>query len=340
MTSISAARKAGNQSLGGAEKAAFVLLTLPKPKAMELIKCLSADEIKELARAAENLRAADSEEIDRIVAEFEANFASGVTLMGTGSEVRSLIAEVLGEDQLDAVLSGPRVVQEPVWPQLAEMKETALHTYLSSQHPQAAAYILSQLRSSQVASVIKLLTREQRNDLIVRMLSLGSISDLVKAQIEQAIRADLTKTTVEQPRPHGSIAGILNELESTQTDEAIAYLDSSLPQDAGAIKKLLFKFENLPSLSTKSLTVLFDRTPVERTVVALQGLDPAIQNTVLSALAPRARRLAESELNSGATAPAEEVALARKAVVEMVLAMMSRGELTLAEEAGAEPQPA
>lgn len=342
MSTPLAAAKADKQRLGGAEKAACVLLTLPKEKAIELIKRLDPAEMKVLAQAAESLQLADNDEVERVVAEFEADFIAGVRLPGNGSEVRGLIAEVLGQEQFDAVLSGAPPAEEPVWPQLADLKDEALHDYLMGQHPQVMAYMLSQLPSGRVASILKLLSREQRNDLIARMLSLGSVGDAMKAEVERAIRLDLRKTDTRPSRPYGSIAGILNEMEPTLTDEAIAYLEGSVPEDASAIRKLLFKFEDLPTLAPKSLTVLFDRIPVERIVVALQGADPALMETVLSSMAPRARRLAESELQSGATVAPGDIVSGRKAIVETVLTMLSAGELALAnaDAAAAEQQPA
>jgi flagellar motor switch protein FliG len=251
--------------------------------------------------------------------------------------VRELIAEVLGPEQLDAVLAAERTTEEPVWPQIAGMKDQALQAYLTQQHPQAIAYILSQLPSARAATVLALLTSEQRNDLIGRMLTLGSVTEWVKVQVERSLREDLFKSSAAPSRPHGSIAGILNELEAPLTEAAITYLEGAVPEDAGIIRKLLFKFEDLPTLSAQSLTTLFDRIPVERIVVALQGLDAGLQTTILSALAPRARRLAESELTSGATAPAAEVTAARRAIVDMVLPMLANGELTLADATGVEP---
>ena len=89
--------------------------------------------------------------------------------------------------------------------------------------------------------------------------------------------------------------------------EALEYLASLKPKDAEAIRKMLFKFEDSDEAFAKPLTVLMDGVPVERTVIALQGAEPALQTKVLSALSPRARRMAEAEMQSPANVPARDI---------------------------------
>jgi len=48
----------------------------------------------------------------------------------------------------------------------------------------------------------------------------------------------------------------------------------------------------------------------------------------------RGRRLVESELNSGAVAPPQEVAKARKTIADIVLGMASSNEIELGGPAG------
>jgi flagellar motor switch protein FliG len=68
-----------------------------------------------------------------------------------------------------------------------------------------------------------------------------------------------------------------------------------------------------------------DGIPVERTVLALQGADAELQTKVLSALAPRARRMAEAELQSPANVPPRDIVDARRTIVDSVLRLAADG---------------
>ncbi|MBV9289819.1 MAG: flagellar motor switch protein FliG, partial [Hyphomicrobiales bacterium] len=60
------------------------------------------------------------------------------------------------------------------------------------------------------------------------------------------------------------------------------------------------------------------------------------RNAVLSSMPSRGRRLVEGELTSGAAAPPREIAKARKAIAEIVLAMASRNEIEIGGAASTE----
>jgi flagellar motor switch protein FliG len=98
---------------------------------------------------------------------------------------------------------------------------------------------------------------------------------------------------------------------------------------------MLFKFEDLVRLSAKAMTVLMDGVPVERTVLALQGTDAELQGKVLAALSPRARRMAEAELQSPANVAARDIAEARRVIVDSVLRLSTEGTIEVPTQAAA-----
>jgi flagellar motor switch protein FliG len=69
--------------------------------------------------------------------------------------------------------------------------------------------------------------------------------------------------------------------------------------------------------------------PVERIVIALQGMPESLTNTVLATLSPRARRMAEAELKAGTNASPSDLAASRRAIVEAVLKLVADGTLEL-----------
>ncbi len=101
------------------------------------------------------------------------------------------------------------------------------------------------------------------------------------------------------------------------------------PDDAKALKSLLFAFEDLADLPPSARTAIFDQVPIERLVLALKGTDAVFQAAILSALASRSRRMVEAELQSNGNAPARDIAEARRAIVATVLKMIAKGDIQL-----------
>lgn len=316
------------QAMSGAEKAALVLLVLERSRAHELVRQLPSDDIKKIVRVAGKLKPVDAATIDEVVREFEAAFHEGVKFLGTASEVRSIVAEVVGAEQVDEALRTAPVRPSPPWEEVATLPEEDIRTYLSAQHPQAAAVILSKLQASKAADVLRGLSAPSRTDLISRMLSIGRITPAIERAIEDAVRAELLgiedKPATNQ---HQKVAGILNQFDAEQADEVLAHLARTAPQDVSTVRKLLFRFEDLTRLPANSLTAVVDRLPIERLLLALQGTSPEFQGVLLATMAPRARRMAEMELQSGVTAQARDIAEARRFIGDFVLRMISEGAI-------------
>ena len=120
-----------------------------------------------------------------------------------------------------------------------------------------------------------------------------------------AARQGARRLRRRRPRARG-IADILNRLDKTQSEAVLQSLAEVRPDEAKALKSLLFSFEDLADLPPPARTAVFDQVPIERLVLALKGTDPTFQAAILSALASRSRRMVEAELQGGGTAPARE----------------------------------
>ena len=111
-------------------------------------------------------------------------------------------------------------------------------------------------------------------------------------------------------------------------------LRAERPADAEALSAKLFSFDDLVTLPTRTRQALFESVPSERIVLALSDTDAEFRANILSSLTARARRLVENELAGAAGAPAKDVAAAKRAIVDTLLAMAERGDVELREDEG------
>ena len=129
------------------------------------------------------------------------------------------------------------------------------------------------------------------------------------------------------------IADILNRLDKSQSEEVLKSLAEIRPEEAKAIKGMLFTFDDVAKLPQQARTAVFDQVPIERLVIALKGTEPDFQAAILSSLASRSRRMVEAELQGGSTPSQRELAEARRAIVDTVLKMIAKGDIQV-ETAG------
>ena len=110
----------------------------------------------------------------------------------------------------------------------------------------------------------------------------------------------------EAPRTRRAsrIADIINGLEPADADDVMKALEAARPQDAKAVRSMLFSFLDLPRLSQRARALLFDKLSTDLVVLALRGTDAEFREAALSAMAARSRRLVEGELASPTTGQA------------------------------------
>jgi flagellar motor switch protein FliG len=159
------------------------------------------------------------------------------------------------------------------------------------------------------------------------MVGIKRVADDAASAVERVFAEDLLSKS--HNAAHAGIADILNRLERVQSEEMLKSLAEVRPDDARTLKSMLFSFVEVARLPERARTLLLDQVPIERLVMALRGTDAAFQATILSSLAARSRRMVEAELQGGGNAPDREVAAARRAIVDIVLKMMAKGEIVM-----------
>jgi flagellar motor switch protein FliG len=340
---VKSEQKAGSDlaSLTGAEKVALLLLALGKEKAAQILKRFDGDELKLITRSASDLRPVTASGLDVLVEEFAKKFATGIKFVGTAKELEALLGSVMTEDEIAEVKSGDANKGEPIWDLVSKVNYDVLRAYLTKEHPQTAALVLSRIDSGSAAKVIGLFPAGQRNHMLCRILATRDAAEEAVNVVEDVLREELVASSNDSAaETHASIANILNKLDKAQSEDALKMLAASRPGDAETLKSMLFSFDDLVNLPQSVRTVIFDQVPIERVVLALKGTDIQLQSAILSSLASRSRRMVEAELQSGAGGAPREAAEARRLIVDIVLKMAARGAIDLKAPAGGDEEAA
>lgn len=321
------------RELTGPEKVGVLLLALGKQRASELLKKFDPEELNIIVRSTEVMPTITAAELESIVEEFESKLGHGAPFVGRPEDVKRLVVDVIEENKSSADASDQFIARQDIWTRLTTLEDEALFAYFKRQAPQVAAYYLDRLGTERASEVLKLFDPGDRNQLMNRILGLGEVSPMVIEALEASLHEELFEFDRRSVGKHATMAGILNNLDKTDSTEILSYLEAIKPKDAEAIRKMLFKFEDLIRLPQKALTALMDGVPVERVVIALQGADRDLQEKVLSALSPRARRMAEAEMQSSPNVSARDLADSRRGIVDAVLRLASEGTIDLSSGA-------
>ncbi|MBN9071605.1 MAG: flagellar motor switch protein FliG [Rhizobiales bacterium] len=320
------------------QKAAAILVAMGKPSASKLLKFFKQEELKALIEAARMLSTIPQNQLEAIVAEFEAEFTEGVGLLDSGDTMDTLLSEALSPEEVNALMASPESKQEetakdqPVWPQVAKLPPERLSEFLNREHPQTAALILSNLPSQAAAEALLKLDKELRTDVIRRMMGITAIPEAAVHIAETQIRARLLADNAPKDNAAGQqrVANVLNELDKSRLDEVMQDLESSGAAGLDAVRARLFSFEDIGMLDQKARVKLFDGLSTELVTLALRNATATLAEAVLSSVSARSRRMIESELGMQADGiAAVDILRARRTIASTAIRLAGEGALQL-----------
>jgi flagellar motor switch protein FliG len=324
-------------SLSRPQKAAAILVALGKPAAGRLLKFFKQEELRTLMEGARQLRTIPQTELERIVAEFEGEFAEGAGLLDSADTMDTIFSETLTAEEMTALMSDEKAVvvaeeAPPVWPMLEKMEPERVGGLLMNEHPQAAAFALSNLAPSFAAQVMLALEKSSRGEIVKRMLALNTASPAAVTLMETRLRATIEEEATGKASSggHMKVASLLNELDKSQLDEVMDDLATAGAPDLDAIRSKLFSFDDIVLLDQKARVTLFDGIASDIVTLALRGAPADLTEAILSAQGARARRMIEAELKSDpGNLSASDISKARKQIASTAIRLSSDGSLQL-----------
>lgn len=321
------------QQLPGAARAAILLLAMGQTGAARLIKHLTPEELRALRRGAADRLPVSAPELDDLVSEFQEAFRVGPGLSALDREMSSLLEGALTQDELSAVYADERgdVIRRSVYEALADMGAEGIVERFQSEHPQLIALVLGRLEPDLAAAVCAGLEPSTRNEVLRRMLVVATLEPAAELALESNLRDVFLADDARSGRGarHQSLAEIVNRMDKAQGEETLAVIAETAPEDAIAIRRLMFAFEDLPSLAKRARLVLFDDVSVDIVTNALVGTEAELRETILSSLAARTRRMVEAELSSGREIDAREITGARRQIAALALRFAREGRIAL-----------
>lgn len=320
------------RNLSANEKVATILMTMGQSAATEVMRHMDQGDLRAITVAMAELKPVPLPQIDELVEDFVKEFGGGTSLVGDASQVHKLLSGFLPEDQIaDIVAEMEGRVNETIWDKISAVPEASLSGYLTNEHPQTCALIISKLHPSMSAKIMADMSTEARDGIARRMLNCKAVVADAVTLVEDALHEDFMLNIAQSQGgdSHARMAEIINKMESEQMESLLGGIAEKNPKSAEVLRSLLFTFDDIVKLNPKALQTLFDGVSTDQLTMSLKGTNESFRGTVLSCLASRTRRMVEQDLAGGEPATQREVTEARRAITDRALALGQRGEIDL-----------
>ncbi|MCA0432973.1 MAG: flagellar motor switch protein FliG [Proteobacteria bacterium] len=314
------------------EKVAILLAALQSDLAVDLLKKLEADDVKQILESSAKLGPLTSGDVEPLVDEFAGEFASALGISASPKQLMALLEAAFTTDQIASFLgTAPPPSSGFSWARFTPAMVSSLVPYLLDENQQTAAYILSRVNADIAARCLEQLPTSVRVGVTARMLHLGDVPRAVQELLEQAIAEDMftTKTETSDTGKLDKLAAVINRLDRSQSQELLDDLIRESPEDGKKLRKLIFMFEDVVNLQSQHRAKLLDRVSTELIISALFGMDKEFQEVILQSLSARTRRMVESELPPEGAPPRKDTPDARRRIAEAAIQAAKNGDIEL-----------
>jgi flagellar motor switch protein FliG len=326
------------------DKAAMILAAIGPELAAGFLRDIGAADMERFAQAVSGLGTVPQEMLDAVIVEFLEALTEGPEVQGGARTARKLLSGVLGDGEVSRLLGGAPV-EEPgldprsTWDRLNESPVPAIAGFLSAEHPQTAAVILSELRADVAASVLERLERSFAQDVVLRLSRVPTLDPPVARSIETAIERDFLsalRLNLSKRRPADLIAGLMNNISTEARAGFLGYLETREPGLAQDVQRTMFTFEDMPArVHGRDVAGALRDVPEDVLLRALRHGQAADSPAVAFVLENLPRRLAEryaEELAGLGEIPRKQGEAAQIELTKAILAQAKSGQIRFVEK--------
>lgn len=317
----------------------MLLIALGPEKSAKIFKHLKEEDIEQLTLEIASIKAVSPKAKEEVLQEFyEMCLAQEYIAEGGIGYARQLLEEALGSDKAVEVINKLTVSLQVRPFEFARKTEAAqLVNFIQNEHPQTIALILSYLKPSQSAEIIRALPAEMQADTARRIAMMDRASPEVIAEIEKEFEKRLSTLVSEDYTSIGgieSIVEIINQVDRTTEKNIMESLEIEDPELAEVIKKRMFVFEDIATLDNKSIQRVLREVDNHQLAVALKGAGEDVKELIMSNVSKRLAAMIEEDLEYMGPKRVKEVEDAQQKIVNIIRKLEDAGEIVISRGAG------
>lgn len=318
----------------GLRKAAILLLSLEKAVAAEVVSQLPKEAQEALVIEVSKVSDVTKEEQESVIDEFQTLGMARVHIERGGMDyAQDLLTQSLGKEKASTILENVKQSMSSVpFGFLQKVGADNLLTFVSEEHPQTIALILSHVPQALAAEVLSGLPSQKQLEVIRRVAHMEQTSPEVIQDVERSLEARMTSTFTTQLEKAGgvsAVAQILNVTDRMTNKAILENLEQDDPDLVDQIRRLMFVFDDLLKLDDKSIQILLKEVENSQWALALKGASDELKTKVLGNLSQRAAAMLQEEMQYLGPVRVSDVETMQQTIVDIVRRLEDSGEIVI-----------
>jgi flagellar motor switch protein FliG len=327
-----------DKELTNPEKAALTLLSLGKDAAAQIMQNLSEEEVKSISRAFLTVSEVDRETQLATSKDFFRMLTATEKVLVDGREfAKDVIASAFGQERSVGLLeyvNGTR--KQPIGQIVGGIPEKLLLGFISAEHPQTIAFLMTVMNPDQAALVLKQMQPEMQTDVLIRISNISNVKADIVDEVREVLQAQLCGdgTADEDIGGPKSAADILNFIDRASEERIITEIEETFPDLAETIRNLMFTFEDIKKIDDRGVQTVLKDVPREQLVLALKTASPELRDVVFRNVSQRAAEMIKEDLEAMGPTKLKDVEKAQQGIVDIVRKLEEEGKIVISGGGG------
>ena len=334
-------KEINSTNINGIQKAALLMIALNVENASQVFKHLDAAEVEMISTEISKVRNISSQTVDSVLEEFYTMVTAREYVLEGGLEyAQAVLEKSFGLSKATEIVEKVKnLTTLKGFDVLKKADSTQLISFLSKEHPQTIALILSHLHPDQTASALNELGEPLRTEVVYRIATLGKISPQTLKQIEKVVDEMAGLNMGQSLSKIGgtkSLATILNRTSISLSKEILTGLEEKDSSVAGEVKRLMFLFEDIINIQDKDIQKILRDVDRKDLAIALKICDDKLKDKIFSNMSERASDLLKEEIQYMGLVKLKEVESVQAKIVDIIKNLEENGEISLNMRGGSE----
>ncbi|AVV96670.1 flagellar motor switch protein FliG [Helicobacter pylori] len=336
-TKLTPKQKAQLNELSMSEKIAILLIQVGEDTTGEILRHLDIDSITEISKQIVQLNGTDKQIGAAVLEEFFAIFQSNQYINTGGLEyARELLTRTLGSEEARKVMDKltKSLQTQKNFAYLGKIKPQQLADFIINEHPQTIALILAHMEAPNAAETLSYFPDEMKAEISIRMANLGEISPQVVKRVSTVLENKLESLTSYKIEVGGlrAVAEIFNRLGQKSAKTTLARIESVDNKLAGAIKEMMFTFEDIVKLDNFAIREILKVADKKDLSLALKTSTKDLTDKFLNNMSSRAAEQFVEEMQYLGAVKIKDVDVAQRKIIEIVQNLQEKGVIQTGEE--------
>lgn len=312
--------------------AAVLLMSLPEEEAATLMTKLDRQQVEQVSIEIAKTKQVSPEEQDQVIRQFAATNPGSGSGGGGFDMAKNLVKKALGNDAGNTLDNIRQSIEALPFGFLRNVDSQNILTYLTDEHPQTIALIISHLPSTFAAEIMAGLPAERQLAVVKRMAHMGQTNPEIIREVEEGLERRMSSVMSQNFQRAGgveSVAAILNVSDRGTERTLLENLATDDPNLTEEIRRLMFVFDDIARFGDKDIQKILKNIESSQWALALKGASAELKDKILSNMSQRAAEMLREEMEYLGAVKLSAVEAVQQEIVDVVRGLEDTGELEI-----------